>query len=254
MRKKVIVIFSVLFLFSALTFARKARPRPAILHDGFALNGIDGIVFASAAGDEWLFVPFDSLTDGRGIIKSGASIRILPSGMLDKLTKDRKGRIGSFRIWGKLTKYNNRNYIYLSYFLPVTAPSVADSNIVEANIPEIIPDDVMAMLQPRRIVNLAELKKGLSAESDGVIINRSGFLRKSDKGFFFDFDALGRNVDSQSFKLLNCRILEVMTNKQKYSAGLLRFKISAILTKYKGQRFLLLQRATIAFSHGNFAR
>jgi hypothetical protein len=126
--------------------------------------------------------------------------------------------------------------------------------VPDANEEKIIPDDVLALLRPKRMINLAELKKPLSTESDGVIVDRTGFLRKGKEGFYFDFDALGRNFDSLSLPLLSCQSLEDMYNQQQLSPVLLRFKISAIVTSFKGRNYLLLQRAIRAYSHGNFAR
>jgi hypothetical protein len=33
-----------------------------------------------------------------------------------------------------------------------------------------------------------------------------------------------------------------------------RFKIAGVVTKYKGEKYLLLQKATRIYGHGNFAR
>jgi hypothetical protein len=221
------------------------------------LDGIDGKI--SSENGLWYFSLFESLTDGKGSLNADTPVQILPSSMLEKLAGAVSDDNKNFRIWGKFTKYQNRNFIYLSYFIPVTEtnqpPSAEEEpDFADANEEKIIPDDVLTMLRPKRTINLAELKKPLSTGSDGIIADRTGFLKKTQDDFYFSFDAIGRNIDSFSLPLLNCEVLENITKQQNSSAEPLRFKISAIVTGYKGKNYMLLQRATRAYSHGNFGR
>ncbi|MCD4830826.1 MAG: hypothetical protein K8R02_03340 [Anaerohalosphaeraceae bacterium] len=236
----------------------QAKPKSrTFLREGFLLDGRDGVVFSNEDSTKWFFTPFEVMTDGRNTTAANSSIEILKSSVLERLVKDSKGELGAFRFWGKMTRYGTKNYIYLSFFLPVTdaAPAaVEDVNVAEPNVVSIVPDDVMAMLRPKRVVNFADIRQGVTVESDGVILDRTGFLREADGRYYFDFDALGRNVDSQSFELLNSDFLEMMYKRQSESAELLRYKISAILTSFKGNYYLLIQRAIVAHSYGNFSR
>lgn len=146
------------------------------------------------------------------------------------------------------------------YFLPVTEtaislPQLEKMKIKGPNEPEIIPEDIMQRLRPKRIVNLAQLKKGLTSEQDGIIAGRTGFVEQTKDGdFVFLFDALGRNIDDTSFSLLKCQALERIVTRQSESPEPLRYKIAGILTKYNGKYYLLLQRATRTYTHGNFGR
>jgi len=248
----------ILFLiFSAGLAAFGQNHRQIALQDGLMLDGIDGKI--SSENGLWYFSVFESLTDGKGSLVADTAVQILPSGMLEKLAGAVSDENKNFRIWGKFTRYHNKNFIYLSYFIPVTEtnqpPSAEEEpDYADPNEEKIIPDDVLAMLRPKRTINLAELKKPLSTESDGIIADRTGFLKKTQDGFYFNFDAIGRNIDSLRLPLLNCEVLEDIAKQQNSSAEPLRYKISAIVTGYKGKNYMLLQRATRAYSHGNFAR
>ncbi len=265
----------ILFLILSMGIAAIGQGPPQrqiTLRDGFVIDGLDGKISSQSAGgcltagDSWYFEVFEPLTDGWGVLPTGTGVRILPSSMLEKLAgavsadlSDEalaKAENKNFRIWGKFTKYQNRNFIYLSYFLPIAQvdqPAVEPAP-ADANEEKIIPDDVLALLRPKRTINLAELKKPLSTESDAILADRTGFLRQDGNGFYFDFDALGRNIDLLSLPLLCCEVLENMQGRQSLSTIPMRFKISAIVTAYKGKNYMLLQRATRAYSHGNFTR
>jgi hypothetical protein len=248
----ILVLILLLAAASSLASPRKQIP----LRDGFIIDGIDGIVLSND-GNNWSFSPFEEVSDDRGTLPANKSAEILPSSTLDKLASIANSENKNFRIWGKFTKYQNTNYVYLTYYLPVkdvNIPQQTEEEPVDPNEEQIIPDDVLALLTPKRTINLAELKRPLSTESDGVIVDRTGFLRKTQTGFYFDFDAMGRNIDPLSLPLLNCEILELIAAQQKASAEPLRFKISTIATGYKGKNYLMLQRASLAYSFGNFSK
>lgn len=247
----------MILIFSLAAVSSLASPRkPIPLRDGFIIDGIDGRV-SSSDGNNWSFCPFEEVSDGKGVLPANTSAVILPSSTLDKLASIANSENQNFRIWGKFTKYQSENYVYLTYYLPVkdvNIPPQTEQEPVDPNEEQIIPDDVLAMLTPKRTINLAELKRPLSTESDGVIVDRTGFLRETKTGFYFDFDAMGRNIDTLSLPLLNCEILELIAKQQKESAEPLRFKIASIATGYKGKNYLMLQRASLAYSFGNFAK
>jgi len=254
MKRTITVITFLVYTVVITAFGQNPAQRQLALRDGFMIDGIDGKI--SSQGDIWYFEVFEPLTDGRGVLATDSAVQILPSSMLEKLAKAVSDENKSFRIWGKFTKYQNKNFIYLSYFLPITEvnqPAVEPAP-ADANEEKIIPDDVLALLRPRRAINLAELREPLSTESDGIIADRTGFLVRDGNDFYFDFDALGRNIDSLSLPLLRCEVLENIQNQQSLSTIPMRFKISAIVTGYKGKNYMLLQRASRAYSHGNFTK
>lgn len=90
---------------------------------------------------------------------------------------------------------------------------------------------------------------------DTVLADRTAALVKQDGGrFVFVLDAFGLSVQGVSFRLLPCEALELTEARQVAELNPGRFKIAGIQTKYKGTDYLLLQKATRVYSHGNFGR
>jgi len=85
---------------------------------------------------------------------------------------------------------------------------------------------------------------------DSILTDRTGFLMQHR--FLFVPDSLGRNVQKPSLHLLPCAILELTELKQAAEPEMVRFKIAGIITKYKGDDYLLLEKATQTYNHGNF--
>ena len=129
------------------------------------------------------------------------------------------------------------------------------------------PDDLLAMpkeirerLSDRRIVRpritrQAPKTEKIKIERDTILADRSASLvRRSDGRLVFVLNALGRNVRPVSLRLLPCEALELAELTQSAIPEPVRFKIAGIVTKYKGEKYLLLQKATRIYGHGNFAR
>ena len=155
-----------------------------------------------------------------------------------------------------------------------------------------IPDDIMSKLRGRKVIKPLppkEKPKPLPApvvqkdktskqkerkiiatvkpsgfKQDTVMADRTGSFIKNDetagqkvpiKYDKFTFDAVGFNVQtgkSSSFYLLPCQILERAELKQSSRLEHIRLKVAGVVTQYKGNKYLLLQRATEIYSHGNF--
>jgi len=91
--------------------------------------------------------------------------------------------------------------------------------------------------------------------TDSVLLDKTGFLIEKDNGqFVFVPDALGRNVQNLFLHLLPCAALELTEQKQAAEPDKVRFKVAGIMTEYKGKNYLLLEKATRTYSHGNFGR
>lgn len=256
--KKIITIIILPLVLSLCSCATAAVKKNSAVADGFVIDGLDGKI--SIEKNKIFFNTYELITDGKGFIKPESKIEILTTSTLAKLYSSEKNSDAnsavSYRIWGKFTKYQNKNYIYLTYYMPVAAVDYTAEQIVpdDANEEKIIPDDVLALLRPKRTVNLAELKKPLAQGSDGVIAERTGFLRQDGKKFFFDFDGLGRNIDTLSIELLKNDVLQIIDEINDASIRPVRFKIAAIATGFDNKNYLLLQRATRAYNYGNFAK
>jgi hypothetical protein len=125
----------------------------------------------------------------------------------------------------------------------VSTQPIADSNEIS-----------IGKSQPATEEKLPDVQS-YSRSTDSVYVDRTGFLVTQEDGrFLFVPDALGRNVQKLSFHLLPCTILELTELKQAAEPDKVRFKIAGIITKYKGENYLLLEKATRAYSYGNFGR
>jgi len=119
-------------------------------------------------------------------------------------------------------------------------------------------------MRSERLGRIADAKKGAGVsvsavkaelKRDSILADRTAFLSKKDDGqLVFVLDALGRNVRPVSLWLLPCEVLELAEYRQSAEPEPVRFKIAGIVTKYKGENYLLLQKATRIYSHQNFDR
>ena len=200
----------------------------------------------------------------------------------------------AYRLSGWTTKYKGRNFIFPNYFFPlgkisrslsqtlpkprqkglkpIEGPSAKESKqqpaVGEPNDVLAIPQEIMERLKPKRIVDPQKLrltpktKKGLGdsatkteLEQDSILADRSAFLAKQNDGrLVFVLDAFGLNVRPVSLRLLPCEVLEMAEQIKAAVPESVRFKIAGIVTKYKGENYLLPQRATRVYSHQNFDR
>lgn len=238
----------------------------------------------------WFF-EFDlDVRDDKAVVKAGTSLELLPSSTLEKMTADMEKRAAvspvrskspkatavpsvrtsngaSYRLWGRVTKYKGKNFIFPIYFLPLgktkrpppstlqesrekTGPTLNDPNDALT-----IPKEILEKLKTRKILRPEQLKKPLELKQDSILADRTGFVVRQDDGrLVFVFDALGRNVQQIILRLLPCQALESAEQEQSTEADRLQFKIAGILTKYKGNHYLLLERTTRVYSHGNFGK
>ena len=194
----------------------------------------------------------------------------------------------------EVTKYKGRNFIFPRYFLPLAEakrpaseaspqPGEPEQGPPTDTAPELErepevaidePNDILAM-PPEIIKRLKARREGRTTTSlrqiadsnelpaarryargvDSVFVDRTAFLVKQDDGgFAFVPDALGRNVQQLSLRLLPCEVLELAERRRSVELEPLRFKIAGIMTKYNGKTYLLLQKAARAYGHGNFGR
>jgi len=255
--------------------------KTTLLQDGFILAGVDGrltkrfpiddfqLTIENRKSARWFF-KFDSeLSDGKSRIGAGATIELLPSAALEKVTADvKKHSDADHRLWGRVTKYKGRNFIFGIYSLPLSKinrpqspvsqkPQQQDSGptINEPNDALTIPQEIIDRLKTRRIVRPEQLLKGLELKTDCILADRTGFIRDLGHGVSFVPDALGRNIQQQiSFQLLPCQALERAQRQQSVEPEPLRFKVAGIVTQYKDEHYLLLQQAVRVYSHENFGR
>lgn len=269
MNKKVAILILTLFMsMRGIVPAFGAeKARKYLLRDGSVLAGVDGKL--TSTDNRWFLEFYSDLNADRGLAKAETSLELLPSATLEKIINNVKEHPkASYRLWGSVTKYQDKNFIFPRFFLPISEikepePSIPQypqqqkpkPTINEPNDPLAIPDEIIAKLKTRRIIRPAQLRKGLELEQDFILVDRTGFVaRQADGKLLFTFGALGRNVQELSFRLLPCQVLERAQRKQSAELENIRFKVAGVVTKYKGEHYLLLQRAKRAYSHGNFPR
>jgi hypothetical protein len=272
MDKKAAIFVLVFFISAAAIGAGVGGGN--LLRDGFVLAGVEGKLapasnrqgLAISDSNEWLF-EFDSdVSDGTGRINAGEKIELLPSAGLERIIADaEKQPAVSYRLWGRVTTYRYKNFIFPIYFLavgetdrqrteqpqkqqqPETQLTINEPNDVLA-----LPEEIIAKLQTRKIIQPQQLQKGLELKTDCILADRTGFIREKGDEPEFVFDGLGRNVPEISIKLVACEVLERAERQQLVEPEPVRFKVAGIVTRYKGENYLLLQRATRVYSHGNF--
>ena len=256
-KRTVILIFAIL---SCVAFCAGAA-RQTTLRDGFGLTGVDGKL--SSTDGKWFFEIDSEVSDGAGQINAGETIELLPSTGLEKITADAGKRSeANYRLWGNVTKYKGKNFIFPIYFLPVS--SIEDVNrpgekpkvkiaINEPNDALPIPEEIVSKLKSRRVLRQEQLQEGLQLKQDYVLADRTALLGKGADGQAeVILDAIGRNIPQISIKVLPCEVLERAQREQSAEPDPVRFKIAGIITQYKGEYYLLLQKAIQAYSHENF--
>ena len=230
----------------------------------------------------WFFEFETDVNDLRAKAPAGTTLKLLPSTTLEKLIADVNERsANTYKLSGWVTKYKGANFIFPNHFLPVSTiikqqpltdqepeediqstpekepeqPAVSEPNDLLA-----MPKEIMERLKAGRIVRPPTPRrtpktKKIVLEPDSILADRSAFLvKKKDGRLVFILDALGRNTRPLSLLLLPCEAMELAELTQSAIPEPVRFKIAGIVTKYKGEKYLLLHRATRIYSHGNFAR
>ncbi|MHC4665300.1 MAG: hypothetical protein ACYS9T_04995 [Planctomycetota bacterium] len=297
MKRREFVISVVAFLGACVPgtsglAAVKARTIP--LHDGFVLAGVTGRLTVRDTNealegglDRWFFEFADDVADGKGRVKAGASLELLPSATLERMTADaKKGSGADCRLWARVTRYRGKNYIFPifpTHFLPVSEtgggrPTVSEKPasqesggaatasdreqkgepaVNEPNDVLAIPEEIMTKLQAGRVARPSRLVMGAESAQDPILSDRIGLVRSAEYGmahieYAFVFDAFGRKPGQVSLRLLPCEALQGAEQRQSAEADPPRFKIAGIVTKYRGDYYLLLHKATRVYSHENF--
>lgn len=260
--------FALVLLLSGLAAAAGKPgieiPTVTTLRDGFVFVGVQGTVRVTDANDLCSFIPDVDMTDGRATLPARTAIELLRCGtleqMLGALDKDRP----TLHVWltGRVTLYNNRNFIYPVRFIPVElrteeGPPDARPKVVrgfDPNEPSILPEDVRKRLRPDTVMDLTRLSKLVDVEHDVALVNRTGFVTVVGDRSNLAIDAIGRNVEHISFRLLPNTVLQNTETAVRAAPGAVRFRVAGIVTRYRGSYYLLLQRAVRTYSHGNFNR
>ena len=275
--------------FGTTMFENATAAQMPLLQEGLVLNGTEGRLVGPESNDVWFFELASDVNDYRVVVKAGTELQLLPSAALEQMIADfRKDPNLTYQLWGaRITKYKGSNFIFPNYFLPLRkperpepalppeandrvegepepqrtdGPELTDSNSVLS-----IPPEILKKLKARRQkiadggqrVTMAESRPTSLVPRSSVLVDRTGFVKRQANGrFVFVPDALGRNAGAAfgKLRLLPCEILGLAELKQADQLERVRFRIAGITTEYKGQCYLLLQKATPCYNYGNFGR
>lgn len=259
-------ILLIALLIAACAVAEEKPKKKPLLRDGFVLMGVDGK--AAARGDKWFFELERDISDGKSVVGAGTKLEILSSAGLEKMIAGmEENPAGNYRLYNALvTRYGGENYLFCDYFVPLAEADVtvreepAEPNeaavevmINEPNDAVMIPQEIIERLTTRRIIRPEHIMQGLELKQDSILSERTGFIKeRPEGGWVFEFDAVGRNTSRVSLELLPCQVLADAQYRGGKGVGRARFKVSGIVTRYRGKYYLLLQTANRAYGHGNF--
>lgn len=143
-RFRIIVFGFITSVLSAAAFGADAGGK-ALVREGSSVDGMQGrlsMVKADDAGpyirfegdDVWLFELGSDVNDYRSVVKAGTKLQLLPSSRLEGMIADFEEHPGgTYRLWGRVTKYKGANYIFADFFLPVV--EIAPMEFDEPNEP-----------------------------------------------------------------------------------------------------------------------
>lgn len=255
--KDVFVIF-LLLVFAG--FCSASQESKELLPDGFVISGVDGKVVGPDSEGIYKFIPDMDISDGKNVIKAGVPLDLLESAALLKMLDNyRPGENYGFRMSARVTAYGGKNYLFPVYFLPYKQLDKDKQfqqikpKVNEPNDRLIIPESILEKLTSGKEILPIEQRPGLELKEDYILSDRTGRIVKQNTGqYAFTFDSLGRNVDKTRIMLLPCQALERALSEQKNDSEPARIKGSGIITKYKDNLYLLLQRTSRVYNNGNF--
>ncbi len=248
---------------------------PQLLPEGTMLRRVDGLVIASDSNDVWHFEVTRDVNEAGVRLPAGARLELLPSVTLGDVLVDANDRAAPhYRLTGQVTLYRQRNFLLAGYFLPLSKlrdpnePGGLESGArpAEATIQRTRPDDltlppeILDRLRERRAMGGPQRKAPATAARstdpqrflNRVLVDTVGFIERREDRWEFVPDALGRNVSALRYELLPCRVLEQTQGRLAASPERMRCKVAGLVTGHRGKRYLLLQRVTRVYNHGNF--
>src|SRR3989339_492269 len=136
------------------------------LPEGFVVSGTD-VMVVKDDNDVW-YVKFDAdLINPQGSVKAGQKMQMLASSTLEKIIADvNVSDEKEYRIWGQISRFEDKNYVFPVYFLPLSKTSVVlDANspnqpqdeqirpvVNEPNDRLAMPDEILAKMKKRRVI------------------------------------------------------------------------------------------------------
>jgi hypothetical protein len=241
--------------FSAQPSIRKLLP------DGTVLDSLDGSLIADANGT-WIFESSVDANSISGPVAAGTRLELLPSAILEILIADVNDRCTpTYRLSGQVTAYRGQNFFWPTYYLPLSKlkeAGPADTQGTSVTAPRKgmepeIPPEVLAKLKERRAPRGPASPQSPQMQSPAsLLVDVVGRIGIGPDGPVFTPDAYGWNISRTSYRLLPCGVLEQTLQRQAAAPEPLRFNVAGLITQFKDQKYLLLQRATRAYDYGDF--
>lgn len=245
-------------------------PAQAAIEEGMMIDGAEGIVRKVPDVDVWQFIPTKAIElSDEMTLQAYKPLSLLPCSVLEQMT-EMAGDVENIevRLWAMFTNYQQNNFLYSVYFLPVNAQAIRpdsgddddaskpeDDSEKQADTTEeesILPTEILEQIKSNKTPDLKKFQQLAQVTGDVNLINRSGYLKKSGKIKYFQPDAFGRNIDRNQYRLLPCEMLTTAERRMQQTPGRQRYSVSGLITIYKGQQYLLLRRAARTYTNGNF--
>lgn len=250
-----------------LSLASAAKP---VIDEGFFADGVTGIIRKVPNVDVWNFIPETAIVAGKETWPAQQPISLLPCSVLEQITglagADHKIEV---RLWGLFTEYQQNNFLYCVYFLPMQegaeakpadpkAEETQNSADEKTDKPDkeesIIPTDILNQIKANKVPDLEKFQQVAVVTGDINLVGRTGYLEQKDKVNYFQPNAFGQKVDRNQYLLLPNTMLEATEKEMQKTPGRQRFEISGLVTTYKGRHYMLLRRAVRTFTNGNFTQ
>jgi len=242
------------------------------------LKSVDGTILRADSNDIWLFEVAQDVNEVDVQLPAGTRFELLPSMTLGDLLVDANDRVTPrYRLTGQVTQYRETNFLLAGYYLPLSKLKDANEPGGLESLPEsagatarapgapsgdamAIPPEIIERLIDRRAVRgpqrPAPGRTGATTAAprvpNRVLVDAVGFIERRESLLAFVPDALGRNVSGLRYELLPCRALEEAERRMAASPERIRIKVAGVVTTYQGKKYLLLQRVTRVYNHGNF--
>ena len=265
----------ILWAAPAVWSAERAKSKPGPWHEGTMVKGVDGAVVRGDSNDVWFFELGQDVNEPVLQIPMGTRFALLPSATLGYLVADVNDRhLPRYRLTGQVTQYHGANFLWVSYFLPLSklkdanepgpVEGIVDPNAMSGDKMDsaemTIPDEIAERLRARRTTRGPQ--RAVSLETPGgtvaskpstrVLVDAVGFIERRQGATVFVPDALGQNVTAIRYTLLPCRALERAEQQVAAWPEPVRVKVAGVATEYQGMRVLLLQRMIRVYNYGNF--
>jgi hypothetical protein len=269
------MVFGVVLLAAISANAGETSTAP-LVPDGTVLQATDGTLECSDSDDLWLFQFVRDVNDVGGALPAGSQLQVLPSVILDSMIADANDRLlPRYRLSALVTRYRGTNYLFPSYYLPLSKLKGADEpqeepqerleTVPDAAVgpggPLEIPEEVLDRIRTRRQARgpqRRETEQMTGPEETGrrartrVLVDRVGFIEFTEGHPVFVPDGLGRSVSETRYTLLPCSALEQAERRLAAFPQPIRFNVAGLVTEFQGKKYLLLQRAIRVYNYGNF--